>query len=288
MKSLREKIRTANLTKTETIIGEYMLDHYESACFMTSTSVAEKVNVSEASVIRFCKALGYSGYVDFQKSLQRQYKKKVKSISSNIVVPAERLSYLLEPDTENMGNYIDVHFQNTLNNLENVMLNNRRELFTQAADIIVKSKKKYILASRANTCQGDYCLLYMKHMLDNVISASYGAVSVIDHMCDISKDDCVIVYSFPRYSESDKLALEMAFEVGAKIIVITDRQSATLAQYANVLFTATVDSNTFFNSYTGVQFLTELLCNAISQVVGKPMENRLNQIDKYLSPIGSW
>lgn len=288
MDSLREKIRIASLTKTGILIGEYMLDHYESACFMTSTSVANKLNVSESSVIRFCKALGYSGYVDFQKSLQKQYKKKVKSISSNIVVPAERLSYLLEPDGDLEGHFIDVHFQNTLNNLESVMLNNPKELFEQAVNIIVNSRKKYIVASRANTCQGDYCLLYMKHMLDNVISTSYGAVSVIDHMCDIGKEDCVIVYSFPRYSEADKLALEMAFEVGVKIIVITDKQSALLAQYATVLFTATVDSNTFFNSYTGVQFLTELLCNGVSQAVGKPLENRLNQIDKYLSPLGSW
>lgn len=288
VKSLREEIRNASLTKTETIIGEFMLDHYESACFMTSADVARELEVSESSVIRFSKALGYYGYADYQKNLQKYYKKKVQSVSSSVTVPAERLAYLTTPNDDVHINYIDTHFRNTLNNLESAMIHNSREQFDLAADMIIKSRRKYILASRANTCQGDYCLLYMKHMVDNVISTSQGSIHVVDHMCDIGSDDCVIAFSFPRYSEVDESALQMAHHVGAKIIVITDKQSALLAQYATVLFTVAVDSNTFFNSYTGVQFITEVLCNAISQSLGKSIEQRLTQIDKYLSPSGAW
>lgn len=288
MKLLRDEIRNANLTKTEKIIGEFMLDHYESACFMTSAEVAQDLDVSESSVIRFSKALGYHGYADFQKSLQKYYKKKVHSISSSITIPSERLAYLTNPEGDHAENYMETHFQNALNNLESAMVNNNKEQLDLAARIIINSNRKYILASRANTCQGDYCLLYMKHMVDNVISTSHGSISVIDHMCDVGPDDCVIAFSFPRYSEIDRMALQMAFDAKATIIVITDKQSALLSQYASIVFTVSVDSNTFFNSFTGVQFLTELLCNSISEVVGKPIEQRLTQIDKYIAPSGGW
>lgn len=288
MKSLRTEINGANLTKTEKIIGGYVLDHYASVCFMTSADIAKELAVSESSVIRFCKSLGYNGYADFLKNLQGYYNKSVNSISSNITVPAERLAYLSKPNKEKGENYIETHFENTLNNLEHAVVNNKIEKFEEAAKLIIQSRRKYILASRANTCQGDYCLLYMKHMLDNVISTSYGAINVIDHLCDIGKEDCMIVFSFPRYSKPDELALQMARERGASIIVITDKQSALLSQYASILFTVSVDSNTFFNSYMGVQFVTEVLCNAISQKLGSSIENRLTEIDKYLSPSEAW
>ncbi|MEF9916824.1 MAG: MurR/RpiR family transcriptional regulator [Lachnospiraceae bacterium] len=284
MKALRELIRDATLTKTETIIADFMLDYYSEVCFMTSTDVANRLNVSESSVIRFCRTLGYKGYVDFQKTLQTHYQKKVKNISRFITTPSERLD--LSTTGEMTMGYLETHFENAISNLESAVVNNHQELFDKAADLIIASNQKYIISSRMNTGQGDYFLLLMKHMLDNVQPANYGAINVIDHICGISSKDCVILFSFPRYSEMDRLALEMALEAHAKIIIITDKQSAMLAQYATVLFTVNVDSNTFFNSYVGVQFITEMLCEAISLKIGKPISERLKKIDKYLEPLG--
>ncbi|MGO5052910.1 MurR/RpiR family transcriptional regulator [Lachnospiraceae bacterium LCP25S3_G4] len=284
MKALREAIRNATLTKTEGIIADFMLDNYAEACFMTSTDIALRLNVSESSVIRFCRTLGFKGYMDFQKMLQKHYQKKVNSISRAITTPADRLEELIVNSSED--SYIETHFQNVLSNLESAIINNRQELYDKAADIIIRSKQKFIIASRMNTGQGDFFYMLMKHMVDNVHSASYGAVSTIDHISDITSEDCLILFSFPRYSQMDKLALELALEVGAKIVVITDKQSSLPAQYATVLLTVNIDSNTFFNSYVGVQFVTETLCDTISYKVGKPIGERLKRIDKYLEPLG--
>ena len=92
--------------------------------------------------------------------------------------------------------------------------------------------------------------------------------------------------SFPRYSEMDLLAAQMAYEAGAKIILITDKASSPLAQYATQLLTVSVDSNTFFNSYVGVMFTIELLCSFISKQMGYSTEAKLQLIDEYLSKVG--
>jgi len=49
MKELRETIHSANLTKTQKMIGQYVLDNSADACFMTSTEIAMKLGGSEAS-----------------------------------------------------------------------------------------------------------------------------------------------------------------------------------------------------------------------------------------------
>ena len=83
------------------------------------------------------------------------------------------------------------------------------------------------------------------------------------------------------------MTAEMARYAGASIIVITDKPSSLLAQYADILLTVPVDSNTFFNSMIGPQFVTESLLEIISHKA-KGIEKRLNTIDKYLNKLGNY
>lgn len=285
MKELHELIHNANLTKTQKTIAEFILDNSSEACFMTSTEIAQKLSVSESSVIRFSRSLGFSGFMDFQKALRKSYQGKVLNISSSITVPSQRAAKAskLGKDSE----YIQLHFNNAAKNLETVFINNTSASFREAARLIIKARRRYIVATRGNACLGDYFLLYLKHMLPNVETTASSSISPIDHICSITKDDCLIVFSFPRYSSVDRCVVEMAKEAGASIVVITDKPSALLAPYASALITVPVDSSTFFNSMIAPQFAAEILLDVISHQV-KGIEKRLKKIDRYLGELGNY
>lgn len=285
MKELRETIRNANLTKTQKMIAKYILDHSADACFMTSTEIALKLGVSESSVIRFSRSLGYSGFMDFQKALRKDYQDKVLSISSSITVPSQRIAKRAKLNDN--AEYLKRHLKNSAKNLESIFVNNTIQTFEEAADTIIGSKHKYIVCSRGNSCLGAYFLLYLKHMVPNVEMTNATPISPIDHICNISKDDCLIIFSFPRYSSMDKLTAKMAQEAGAKIIVITDKPSALLSEYASVLLTAPVNSNNFFNSMVAPQFVAEALLDTISHKV-RGIEKRLKKIDRFIEELGTY
>ncbi|MBR5474091.1 MAG: MurR/RpiR family transcriptional regulator [Lachnospiraceae bacterium] len=285
MEQLKEALKHATLTKTSQKIAEWVLDHDTEACFITSTDLAAGLEISEASVIRFARALGFTGYMDFQKHLRQNYTDKVNKVSSTITVPYERLRASMEHTD---GDYIKEFLMNTERNIESVLRNNAPSVFEQAIDLLMRSHRKFILATRANTGVASYFLLLMKHMLPDVYSTGDSSISVIDHMCDITKDDCVVLFSFPRYSELDRQALQMAEDVGAPILVITDKPSAPLAPYADILLTVDVDSSAFFNSYVGVQLIMEILCAGISRRVGASAEDKLKTVDKYLEKLGTY
>lgn len=285
MKEIRETINNAKLTKTQKMIAKYVLDNSADACFMTSTEIAETLGVSESSVIRFSRSLGFNGFMDFQKALRKDYQDKVLSISSTITVPSQRIAQ--QNKLENNTDYINRHFKIAAKNLETVFRNNSVASFEEAADIIISSKRKYIAASRGDTCLSDYFLLYLKQMVPHVVMTNTPSISPIDHMCNIAKEDCLIIFSFPRYSTVDEITAQMAHDAGAKIIVITDKPSSLLAPYATALFTVSVDSNAFFNSFVGPQFIAEALLDTISHKV-KGIEKRLKRIDKYLGKLGNY
>ena len=112
MKDMKELLHSAHLTKTQKIIAEYVLDNASEACFMTSTEIALKLGVSESSVIRFSRTIGFDGFMDFQKALRKDYQDKVLSISSSITVPSQRIAKQAKLDTS--SDYINRHFKKSL------------------------------------------------------------------------------------------------------------------------------------------------------------------------------
>lgn len=285
MKSLNEIIHSSSLTKTQKMIAKYILDNYSDACFMTSTEIAQELGVSESSVIRFSRSLGFNGFMDFQKELRKDYQDKVLSISSTVTVPSQRVAHRTKLETH--ADSIERHFKNAVNNLETVFKTNSMATFDKATDIILSSKRKYIAATRGNTSLCDYFSLYLKQMVPHVVMTNTTSLTPIDHMCSISKEDCLILFSFPRYSSIDKVTAEMAKEAGARIIIITDKPSSELAPYASVLFTVPVDSDAFFNSMVAAQFVAEVILDTISQKA-KGVEKRLKKIDQYLGKLGNY
>ena len=281
---LRAQLMGVKLTKKEKLIAEFILDNFAEACFITSTEIARRLQVSDSSVIRFTRTLGYTGFMDFQRSIRKTYTERINSVSDNITIPSERLK--LSIGKLDQSDIMESYFSNVLQNLKSCVNQNDSLSFERAAGLITGSKRKFIVTSRANSCVGDMLLLLLKHLLPDVYETSHPALNVIDHLCDITENDCIVAVSFPRYSEMDLLAAQMAYEAGAKIVLITDKASSPLAKYATQLLTVSVDSNTFFNSYVAVLFTMELLCSFISKKMGYSTEAKLQLIDKYLSKVG--
>ena len=85
---LRAQLMEVKLTKKEKLIAEFVLDNFAEACFITSTEIAKRLNISDSSVIRFTRTLGYAGFMDFQKAIRKKYTERINSVSEIITVPS--------------------------------------------------------------------------------------------------------------------------------------------------------------------------------------------------------
>lgn len=72
------------LTNTEKKIANYVLDNYETVLNYNITELAENVGVSDASVVRFCKSLGYKGYQDFKINAAKDVLPKGKHFNPSL------------------------------------------------------------------------------------------------------------------------------------------------------------------------------------------------------------
>jgi DNA-binding MurR/RpiR family transcriptional regulator len=282
MKDLHKIISTAKLTKVGKIIGDYILSHTTEACFMTSTQLALELQVSEASIIRFSRAIGFTGYMDFQKYLQKCHLDTITKISSQIILPSERFAETQKPHPGELHYAVEA-LKIADASLRSVFTLNGNELFDDAIELILQSKKKYIASSRSNICLGSRMYFILKQILPDVYTTGLNTGTTIDHMCDISKEDCLILLSFPRYSVIDEVAMQMARDSGAAVILITDSDNQKLPALADKTFHIDIGSNAFFSSHIGINFLIELIGNGISRKIGTALEERLHIVEQYVS-----
>ena len=78
--TFHERILQSKLTYREKKIAEYLEKIQEGFLTDTITEFAEKAGVSDATVVRFCRHIGYKGYQDFKMHMaqdlvpkERQY-----------------------------------------------------------------------------------------------------------------------------------------------------------------------------------------------------------------------
>jgi len=77
--TLYESLRTS-----EQKVADYINSHPEEVIYLSITALAEKCEISESSVIRLCKVLGFEGYQDLRISMARSLVEPVKYIHEEL------------------------------------------------------------------------------------------------------------------------------------------------------------------------------------------------------------
>lgn len=73
-----------NLSESEKVIAMYVIKNKKIIGEITSTELAKKIGVSQSSIIKFIKKIGFSGYVAFKLQLERDLEHKKNLLKNKI------------------------------------------------------------------------------------------------------------------------------------------------------------------------------------------------------------
>ena len=238
--NLMEKIKNRyyRLSKSQKMIANYILNHYDKAAFMTASQLGETVEISESTVVRFANALGYSGYPKLQKALQELIKTKLTTVqrlelSDSQITQDSIIEDVIKSDIDSI--------QATINELN-------KEEFSKIVDVINKAKNIYIIGFRTSTVLAEFLGFYLNLILDNVRVVRYGVSDIYEQLIHITNEDIVIGISFPRYSKKTTQMLEFVSEKDAQVIAITDSDLSPLIEYSDYKLIAYSNMVSFVDS----------------------------------------
>ncbi len=279
MEDLVRKIQSMTLTRTDAEIAEYILAHLSTIGFQTSTTMAEEIGVSDTSVIRFIRKLGFKGYADFRSEMNARTARQIDRAQPDLT-PGEK--YLRTLEHLGSSSLISDVSQYTLNNLQKSYAQLDQGMVEQIVDILLSSDRKYIAGFRGTACCAQYMASKLLFLTPHVVPILHADATAVENLLDITERDCLFLYSFPRYSEIARPLMEIARESGAKVILMTDRRTSPLANKADVVVTAQVDGLGFTNSYVAPLSLSEVILLSVSGRRDVTDSKRFNRIDSVM------
>lgn len=277
MDDIIAKIQNMKLTKKDEVIAEYISEHLATIGMQTSLTLAEEIGVSDTSIIRFTRKLGFKSYADFRAEMNARMAEQYEQNQQDNLMPGEKFSRTrerLKHDSliTDVSSYV-------LDNLEKSLSHLNEETVDQVTEILLKSDRKYIVGFRGAASCASYMNSRMVLLLPHVMLVSHADSTAIEQLVDIGENDCILIYSFPRYSKIHNTLMDIARKRGAKIILVTDRHTSSLAGKADVVLVAKVEGMGFVNSYIAPMCISEIIALSVSSRCGDAGVERVHYLD---------
>ncbi|MEX6494495.1 MurR/RpiR family transcriptional regulator [Fusobacterium animalis] len=271
-KKILEKLKNTKLTKKEKRIAEFFLDEEQRVFLMNVADIAKTIDVSDTSVIRFIKSLGFENFTDFKNSGQEDIKSRLDKTNDFI----KNLDIIKE-------NSIEQLYIHKINEEVNKIFNSSsQKQIKKISNLIMKAKNKYIVGFKSTAGIANFFGVRLGFMLENVSTFNIDDSVVVNSIFNIKQEDILIIFDYPMYSKVAVVLAKIARENKAKILLFTDSDNAPLAEYSNILYKIKLNGISVFNSLISTQILVEYLLTYISQFIEEKAKIRFSKIRKYL------
>ncbi|MCB9219750.1 MAG: MurR/RpiR family transcriptional regulator [Ignavibacteriales bacterium] len=255
--------RFNHLSKSEKTVAEFVQKHIDEVVLLTTQGIAERCKTSDATVIRFCRSIGYQTFNEFKTALVPELLRSGKSLikeveqSSNTESTTQAFLY-------NLKQQIDF----TINNLE-------ADTLKIIADKIIKSNRMIIVGIGGAAGVGyifndSLCVL-------GIYSSYISDRSIIQNIIPTlnSKD---VVFAISHSGETNEIvsALKAANEYDLVTIALTNFLSSPLTQYAKYVLHTSVPDN-LLGSFSCQSRISQL---ALLELILQEIKNKLSKRKK--------
>ena len=210
-----------SLTKSGIIVADYLMQHAEDAQYLSISSLAKACGVAEATIFRFCRALGFDGYNEMKIALAKA------------TATAMPVSLKLEPGVDTQT--LCTHAYNTaieaLNGTRSAL---DPESVDRAATLLQRARQVFFFGQG-----GSYILACDIWARFSMLSTKFRTAGD-SHMQAIAAslmgpEDVVVFVSYSGATRDMMDSLHLARENGAKVILLTHYSDAPGAALADVV-----------------------------------------------------
>jgi DNA-binding MurR/RpiR family transcriptional regulator len=234
-------------------VAEYILENREGIPFISALNLGKEVGVSESTVLRFTKFIGYNGYPYLQGDLAEWIKGKIK--------PSQKLRKISRGEKQDI--YIPI-LNNDIRHLVSLRKNLSQAQLDRVAKLVTQARKKYILGFRTSYSMAYLCSFFLGRILKDVVLLRLEDHNFYSILAEANKKDIALAFSFPRYSKHTLKLVQFLKEKQCKVIGITDRITSPLGRISDFVIEVASSSPTYFNSFTTVISLINCIIQAIS------------------------
>jgi len=279
MPAIKEILTKVNsLNGAQRRLGNYLQNDSSALLLSNVNDLAQAVGVSKATVVRFAKTLGYAGFPELKRDVQKEMRRKLRAADRMKETFAE-----LGDDENIFAKLIKRDIQLLQETLQAASFTD----FQKAVEVILRARKVFLIGLNASMA-----LAYILHFrLVRVKKESQwifltGGTSLLEQLSFMEKADCLIAVDFLQVPREVQTALQHGKKVGAAILGITDFPSSPIAKAADVCLYAKRGLHTSVNSLTPAFSLVNALAIAVGWAKKSDSIKALTDLDTLLEECG--
>lgn len=280
MLTLKDRLNSpeVDLTKAERKVLRALLDDYPRLGLGPMSRLARQAGVSDPTILRLVKKLGFAGYSDFQNALMAEVDDRLRSPRTLLAGRREGMS-----NNDTWSNFLSDASEGIQRTLA----------LTQADDIRLLGD--WLLDTRTRVfCHGGrfsrflagYLVAHLRMLRSGCLLLDDGA-ALPDQLNDIDRQGLVVVFDYRRYQAQALSVTKAAKARGARVVLFTDVYDSPLREFADLIVSAPVESPSPFDTLVPATAQVEALIASLVARMDGHLDERLEGIDHLRAAFGS-
>ena len=218
-----------HLTKSEKRVANFLRKNLNEAAFLAASEIAEHLDISEATVVRFARSLGFSSYpalrINIQTSLRQRvtHSSRIKSRLDDMRTSGDIFERLAASEIDYLGQAVE-----TVN----------REQLENAVSLMRERQRIYVFGTGPSLSLVDLLEIRLKRFGKDVFSLRSSGREMLEPLLSLGPNDLLIVICFFSINPSLRLVLDYASEVHCPVVMITDTLDTIVGDKADVVLAA--------------------------------------------------
>ena len=268
--SQRIHSRLDQLTKSERKIADYLQRNFDEAVFFSAADLAEQLNLSEATVVRFAQAIGFSGFPELRQCLQELFKEKV----THAALLRKKLAEL-SPETHVLEQVMAMEMEY----LTDAMRTVSREAFDEAVRVVCEARRLFVYGLSGSATLAELLEHRLRRFGIEVVPLTQSGREVCEKLLMLTDEDAFLAILFFNLSEVMVSTLEYAKHCGCQVILLTDTLGPDLRDKVDVLLEARRGPVMAFHSLIVPMAIIQALIIAVAMADQKKALATLDRLD---------
>jgi DNA-binding MurR/RpiR family transcriptional regulator len=245
-----------NLTKSEKRIANYLRKNQEESAFLSAGEIADRLGLSEATLVRFARTLGFNSYPSMRTVLQDAFRHRVTH--------SARLRSRLD-DLREAGDIFDRLVVSEIDYLTQSLETIDRQSLNQAVEMIRTRKRIFVFGVGPSVSLVNLMEIRLGRFGWQVIPLTTAGREMLEPLLLMTDQDLLFTICFFDISGALQLILDYANEIKCPVIMLTDTLGSIIGDKADVVLSAKRGPVSEFHSLVVPMTIINTLLLAVAQ-----------------------
>jgi DNA-binding MurR/RpiR family transcriptional regulator len=259
------------LTKSEKRVANYLNQNQDEAAFLSAGEIADRLQLSEATMVRFARSLGFDSYPAMRVALQDNFRHRLTHSS--------RLRSRLD-DLREAGDIFERVVASEIDYLTEALQTLDRKAFNSTVELLRTHQRIFVFGLGPSISLVDLLEIRLTRSARQVIPLNSSGREMLEPMLLMNSSDLLIAIGFFNLTPSLQMVLEYANQHKTPVILLTDTLGPMVGDKADVVLAARRGPVSSFHSLTVPMTVINALLLALTAADQDKVMTNLDKLDQ--------